>query len=93
MYHVCNLMKQTIKESNSNYTLAYSENHGHITAYLLRNIGFSLAVRSMQYDSRKPQVVVFVKTGSNAEVNKTLNHDGPKTLYDLTILFMRTYLI
>ena len=93
MYHVCNVMKQTIKESNSNYTLAYSENHGHITAYLLRNLGFSLAVRSMQYDSRKPQVVVFVKTGSNAEVNKTLNHDGPKTLYDLTILFMRRYLI
>ena len=93
MYHVCNVMKQTIKESNSNYTLAYSENHGHITAYLLRNIGFSLAVRSMQYDSRKPQVVVFVKAGSNEEVKKTLNNDGPKTLYDLTTLLTQRDLI
>lgn len=94
MYDVCNVMKQqTIKESNSNYTLAYWENHGHITAYLLRNLGFSLAVRSMQYDSRKPQVVVFVKAGSNEEVKKTLNSDGPKTLYDLTTLLTRRYLI
>lgn len=85
------------KESNHDYPLAYSENQArHITAYHLRNIGFSLAVRSMHYDSGKPQVVATthsVKAGSNAEVNKTWNHDGPETLYELTFLFTRRYLL